>query len=237
MSEKQEYSAQEILDFCMAALPILEGEIRPSTSLEKHQETEQMANIYNGLSNEYPDADKVYWGCRAWQLWLWQPVLMSVWAASIKNVVMDVSGLCHQMEEVLADYFVLPEQILKIVTQEQAVFQTANHLKEWILCELPLIKPHYALSEKLADYFLGDGVLKALAVAHHFGLLDYNQVIELEKLWKVALNQRCSGWLRWIEEEQQFLVEMVTCCQDYRRQDMDYCAGCPKTRKKADRCH
>ncbi|MCP1660402.1 (2Fe-2S)-binding protein [Neisseria perflava] len=159
-------------------------------------------------------------------------MFVGVWAASVKQVCLDFSGFQHRMGEVFTESFTLAEQPVVVRPSEKIVFQTASHLKTWALRELHLIQVHYPLSEKLALYFLGDSVLKALAAAHRVGLLGRVQTEDLAAQWQQALALRCNGRLMWQNDAQEFLVEMVGCCQHFRRKDADYCAGCPKTRKK-----
>ena len=226
---------QEIVGFCARALSALEGDVRPSENLAEGCEADEMALIFNNLAAEYPEAGAVYWGCRAWLLWMWQPVYLGVWAASVRSVSPDFSGFRHRMDGLFTARYRIAAQDLPVSDKREAVFQTASHLKMWMSDNLPLIQPHYPLGGKLAGYSLGDAVLKALSAAYGFGLLPRGEVARLEQWWRQALDVRCSGALAWDEEAQDFRVELAACCQHYRRTNEGYCAGCPKTRQKC-RC-
>lgn len=232
MRVNQTCTLREIIDFCAHHLPALSGEVRPSENGLGDTSAHEMAKIFNGLAQTYPEAQQIYWGCRSWQLWMWQPVFVGVWAASLKGVSVNFDGFGHQMNDVFTGKYSLPEQLLPVQDTAQSIFQTASHLKIWLLRQLAVIRVHYQMSEKLAAYFLGDAVLKALSVAHRLGLLNAAQIPELEQTWQTALNLRCKGRLVWQEAENGFLVELTSCCQHFRRAGAEYCEGCPKTRTK-----
>ncbi len=224
---------EDILSFCAAALPALEGRVSASADeTGTAAETVEMAAICNGLRRAFPDAGAVYWGCRAWQLWIWQPVFLAVWSASLKNTLPDLTYFSHRMGGTFTEPFTIAAHTPAVFdTTESAVFQTALSLQRWQAAQLPLIAPHFAVSGKLAGYFLGDMTLKALAGIHHCGLADADTVRRLETLWHQAFGFRCNGRLRWLETEQGFQVEMMACCQLYRVDGTPYCQGCPKLRK------
>lgn len=222
---------QKLADFCSDCLPALAGNIRPS----EHAAAEaaaQMHTIYQGLAKAYPEAGAIYWGSRAWKLWLWQPVFIGVWAASCHHVSPRFDDFAHCMNPLFTEAYTLPPQDLAVLRQDEAVAETAAHLKAWAVRELALLQTHYPLPEKLALYYLGDALLNALASAHRFGLIDANETLRLEKMWQAALDIRCCGGLVWQEDAQEFLVEMLSCCQHYRRNGAEHCQGCPKTRKQ-----
>lgn len=229
------YTMREVLDFCTHHLPALAGDIGPSETYSSEEAAEQMGGIFTRLAQAYPEAQAIYWGCRTWQLWLWQPVFIGVWAASVKGVSVDFNGFRHRMGDLFTDRFLIDEQILAVQTVEESIVQTAARLKSWLLRQLALIQPYYKITDKLAGYFLGDAILKALVVAQRFGLLTAQQTLAMEKIWHQTLNLRCKGWLVWQEDAHEFLVEMTACCQHYRREGAEYCAGCPKLRQKC-RC-
>ncbi|MDO5639396.1 MAG: siderophore ferric iron reductase [Neisseria sp.] len=223
---------------CAETLPALAGEIRPSESPADWlvHESAEMAKIHANLKREYAHAGEVYWGCRAWQLWIWQPVYLAVWAAAVWRVAPDLGGFRHRMGEVFTDAYTLPEQMLAAQAAQQAVLQTALHLQGWMQRQRSLILPHYPLADKLAQYFLGDTVLKALAAAQRFGLMDKEAALQQQQWWQAALDCRCQGRLVWLEAERGFQVEMAACCQHYRCHEGTLCTGCPKSRKQQREC-
>lgn len=230
-SHKSSLTLQKLIDLCSECLPALAGSIRPSEYAAGHAAA-QMHTIYHGLSQACPEAGAVYWGSRAWQLWLWQPVFIGVWGASCHHVSPRFDDFAHCMNPLFTEAYTLPPQNLAVLPQDQAVAETAAHLKKWALRELALLQNHYPLPEKLALYYLGDALLNALASAHRFSLMDAAETLRLEKIWQAALGIRCCGGLVWQEDAQEFLVEMLSCCQHYRRNGAKHCQGCPKTRKQ-----
>ena len=231
MAQQPHHSLQEILDFCSSRLPALAGSVRPSEAFADDADG-QMAKILRDLNRAYPEAGPIYWICRVWQLWLWQPVFIGVWAASLWRVSIDMDGFYHRMGMLFTESYTLPEQTLVSATESAAVWQTAIYLKHWQQRELVRIRRYGAMSDKLADYFLGDAVLQALATAHRLGLMSREETQRAEQIWQQALAFRCHGRLLWQEDAQEFFVAKVSCCQHYRRQDAEYCVGCPKTRAK-----
>lgn len=225
------HTLREIIDFCAYYLPALSGEVCAPEHCLPDEADRQIGGIFKRLANAYPQAQQVYWGCRTWQLWLWQPVFIGVWSSSVKGVSIEFYGFRHRMGDLFTDRFVMVDQNVNVQNVSLSVFQTALHLKQWLVRELALIQPYYKMNEKLAGYFLADAVLQALAAAHRFGLLDRQQTSGLEKMWQTALDMRCFGRLVWQENAREFLVETVSCCQHFRREGADYCTGCPKLRQ------
>ena len=231
------HSLNDIIAFFARYLPALQGSVRPSETPvcactdDKHEDA-QMAEIFASLADAYPEAGSIYWGCRTWQLWMWQPVFLGVWAASVQRVCIDFESFTHQMGDLFTEPYTLPEQTLRILAREEAIVQTASGLQNRLTRELGRIRPHYLMTDKLASYFLGDAVLKALAAGHRIGILSKADVPDLAQIWQSALPLPRHGRLVWQEEAQEYLVELTACCQHYRRNGADYCTGCPKTRRK-----
>lgn len=224
------YTFREIIDFCSQYLPALAGKIRPTEACGQNHPADQMAAVFHELSVAHPEATRIYWGCRAWQLWIWQPVFLGVWTASIKGVSLNFNTFCHQMSHLFTGKYSVSDQTFQTQSISTAITQTASHLKTWAMQELLVLQPHYPMPEKLAGYFLGDAVLQALAAAQRLGLLTISQTENLAVLWQQALSLRCNGWLSWQDNSHEFQVERAGCCQHYRRKEADYCIGCPKKR-------
>lgn len=220
----------EILDRYAGILPALCGRVMPSENQQDNAAAD-IGALYRALAETYPEAGAVYWGCRTWQLWIWQPVFLCVWAASAEGCVVALDGFCNQTAGLFTAGFSLPDHRPRAADGKEAVVQTASQLKQWLAQQLPLLQTHYPLPEKLAGYLFGDSVLNALASAHRLGLLDRNATELAARRWQQVLGLRCNGRLTWQPEQQEFLVEMVACCQHHRRAEGDYCNGCPKTRK------
>lgn len=221
---------QEIIRFCARALPALDGDTSSEIS-DSRREADGMALIFRSLAAAYPEAGAVYWGCRTWLLWMWQPVYLGAWSASVLGVSPDFSGFRHSFDGLFTSRFCIAAQDCAVGDRQKAVFKTAAHLKTYMQDALPLIQPHYPLSGKLAAYFLGDAVLNALSAAHALRLLPRNETETLAHQWQEALAVRCNGSLVWDGETQGFQTKLAACCQHYRREDGDFCSGCPKTRR------
>ena len=169
-------------------------------------------------------------GRSIWLLWMWQPVYLGVWAASVKGASPDFSGFAHTFDGLFTARFGIAVQDCTVRLRQEAVSRTATDLKAYLYASLPLIRPHYPLGAKLAEYFLGDAVLKALSAAHALRLLSRGETEMLARQWQDALAVRCNGALVWDGETQGFQAQLAACCQHYRREDGEFCSGCPKTR-------
>lgn len=161
---------------------------------------------------------------------MWQPVYLGVWAASVKGASPDFSGFAHTFDGLFTARFGIAVQDCTVRLRQEAVSRTATDLKAYLYASLPLIRPHYPLGAKLAEYFLGDAVLKALSAAHALRLLSRGETEMLAPQWQDALAVRCNGALVWDGETQGFQAQLAACCQHYRREDGEFCSGCPKTR-------
>lgn len=215
----------DLLDTFRHTLPALNGRA-VSAGAALPCATDEAARLYRGLQTAFPDAGAVYWGCRSWQIWLWQPVFFSVWTAALWQAATDLRGFGQEMSAQFSHGFCVYEQPLQ--AQPQAVFQAACALRVWMRAQLPLWQPHYPLKEKLAACFLDDAVLNALAAAHRCGLLNRRQTAEQERLWRQYASQpRCCGRLLWTDEG--CAVQPAVCCQ-HDRSGASPCAACPKRR-------
>ena len=230
MSLTNTLAIQDIIRFCALALPALDGDARPSETEADSREAEIMASAFGRLSVAHPEAGAVYWACRTWLLWMWQPVYLGVWAASVKGASPDFSGFAHTFDGLFTARFGIAVQDCTVRLRQEAVSRTATDLKAYLYASLPLIRPHYPLGAKLAEYFLGDAVLKALSAAHALRLLSRGETEMLARQWQDALAVRCNGALVWDGETQGFQAQLAACCQQYRREDGEFCSGCPKTR-------
>ena len=160
MSLPNTLAIQDIIRFCALALPALDGDTRPSETEADSREAEIMASAFGRLSVAHPEAGAVYWACRTWLLWMWQPVYLGVWAASVKGASPDFSGFAHTFDGLFTARFGIAVQDCTVRLRQEAVSRTATDLKAYLYASLPLIRPHYPLGAKLAEYFLGDAVLK-----------------------------------------------------------------------------
>lgn len=224
-------SIQEIIRFCARALPALDGDTADGTEESDGREAAEMAAVFRRFADACPEAGAVYWGCRVWQLWMWQPVYLGVWAASVQGVAPDFSGFRHRFDGLFTARYRIAAQDLAVRDRQEAAGLTAVRLKAWMADNLPLMLPHYPLSMKLAEYFLGDAVLKALSAACLFSLLPRAETEILAAQWLKALALPRSGNLVWMEQEARFRTELSVCCQHFRREAGVYCEGCPKTRR------
>lgn len=85
-------------------------------------------------------------------------------------------------------------------------------------------------------YFLADAILKALAAAHRFGLQNAEQIWQQHEYWRAAFPSRCVGKLIWLDDMQEFHVELAACCQHYRRAEKEFCVGCLKLKQYSYDC-
>lgn len=213
---------------CNRLFPALNASTQTVSGCLKTQEFE-LHKLFANLHAAHPQADDVYWAARTWQLWLWQPAYVAVWVAA-RGFAVDLRGGAHETAAAFTDSFRLPEQILHHHTPKQAIELAWQNLQIWTAEQFALCAPHWQISEKLAHYFVYDGILKALAAAHRFGWQTRAEVEYGERVWRETIAARCFGELLWVGDT--FQVNMLACCQHYRRDsDTMMCDTCPKNRR------
>lgn len=132
MSLPNTLAIQDIIRFCALALPALDGDARPSETEADSREAEIMASAFGRLSVAHPEAGSVYWACRTWLLWMWQPVYLGVWAASVKGASPDFSGFAHTFDGLFTARFGIAVQDCTVRLRQEAVSRTATDLKAYL---------------------------------------------------------------------------------------------------------
>ena len=132
MSLPNTLAIQDIIRFCALALPDLDGDARPSETEADSREAEIMASAFGRLSVAHPEAGAVYWACRTWLLWMWQPVYLGVWAASVKGASPDFSGFAHTFDGLFTARFGIAVQDCTVRLRQEAVSRTATDLKAYL---------------------------------------------------------------------------------------------------------
>lgn len=216
-----------------ALFPALNVHACPKISDSVAHEQQEMQTLYARLQAAYPHADAVYFSARTWQLWLWQPIYVAVWAAE-RGYLVDLQGGTHRTQAIFTEQFRLPEHDL---VHSADVHQAAwGNIQNWLAEQWVLCPNTWQISEKLAHYWVYDGILKALAAAHRFGLLNRHDTEHATAIWRDTIQHRCFGTLSWLEDDN-FQANLRTCCQHYRRDEQAIlCEGCPKRRNTQCDC-
>ncbi|XXQ69279.1 hypothetical protein ACKLNO_05305 [Neisseriaceae bacterium B1] len=110
----------EIIAPLNLALPMLDVHI-PTQPYDKNKEINILLQLCASLRKNHSEADSVYWHSRAWQLWLWQMVYLSVWSVARFQAALDIRKLCHETGEVFTRECRLPEQEIAPLSPQVAV--------------------------------------------------------------------------------------------------------------------
>ncbi|MBR9788620.1 MAG: siderophore ferric iron reductase, partial [Vibrionaceae bacterium] len=188
-------------------------------------------DLYQQLSDAYPEAGRAYWLTRTWDLLCWQPVyvaLISIYhfhslpnlyamAQSVKPCF--VSGYRFEDESLFrGDHKTL---ISTAGAQIKALFDYyQNQMSEWIR-----IRPGFT------HQLISDGILVGLMrLQRYFPQLTKAMIREHAVLWLQALDLDTDNALALYELSSAQSLKLVrkSCCLVYKCEGRKLCANCPR---------
>jgi siderophore ferric iron reductase len=220
-----------LLDQIGGLLPMLQGQ---QTQIVERIPEEQLVLLHDTIAAMYPAAGKVYWSARTWQVWTWQSVYVNVIAVHRYGVALDITTLLPHVEDDFVSGFTIGAQPVTVLGRDAAMRQAQQSCLAWIARYAPVVCQFGGFSAKLARQYSADSMLGAFMYMESQSMLSKDEALYYSQLWVQGLALPKPSTIRCIDQPvRHLLLENAVCCQHYRRDPDNLCAGCP--RKKTGR--
>lgn len=188
-----------------------------------------IALLHATIAKTYPEAGKVYWSARTWQVWSWQSVYVNVIATQLYGAAVDVSHLVPCIKDDFVDGFTIAGHVVVAGNRDAAVAAAQAACRNWVARYAPVVSQYGSFSEKVARQYMVDSMLGALMYLQSKSLLSNVAALQEAKVWADSMALVKPSTLSCVPLPQpHLLLHNALCCQHYRRDKDALCPGCPR---------
>src|SRR5690606_34619107 len=109
---------------------------------------QEIASLYQSIAQKYPEAGKVYWSARTWQVWAWQSIYLNVMTTHLYGIALDTSGVVPHVQDDVASGFDIAQQAVVARGCDAALIDAQQACLKWIERYTPVVSRYGAFSEK-----------------------------------------------------------------------------------------
>lgn len=223
---------------CERVTPYLKGELGRSTKemiSTQGSNLVQIKSLYRGLQTNSPEAEKVYWLTRSWDLLTWQPLYLAFTAIYSMKSLPNLSHMAqHQKHGLIAGFRLNEAECTRgdyaclIHKAGQQLSQMFEHyrveLDLWLRC-----RPGFV------QHLVADAILaKLLEVQKQHSEMTDSLVLHHAKLWLSAFNisNKHLASLYLSKLDNKLKLSRTSCCSVYKTKSGTVCDNCPRLRQK-----
>lgn len=229
-----------MFDLCRQVYPHLDGKFQCTDNhkVDHHwiegstEDVRVIQQLHNKLQENTPNAGRVYWMTRSWNLLCWQPIYISFIAIYALKVLPDFSQFKQQYQHSSITGFVFKNGTIRSGETDQLIALACAQL-------CPLFE-HYRLQldsftrcrTSYVQRLLADLVLSSLIkVRDNIELFNDSDLLSHAKLWLTELGIPEHYYHPLIKNNGSPITHIRTsCCLTYKANN-DLCANCPKIDK------
>lgn len=229
-------------------LPSMTLDLQPAACGElatNGPESKQMSQLYQAIQDSEPEAGRFYWSAQCWNMLCWQPVILSVVAASEFQLITDVRQMGQRVQGARVAGLSIPEAAFTLAQNPASLINSCGfHLRKLLdtlleqTCEQVPINPNLA-KRLFADRLLGTLLLlQRLNSNGKYSNTSHQHTEMLASQWLEAIDLQGASDLMRLEHqtdamsspEERLALNRKGCCQHFRKRGGKVCASCPKNK-------
>ncbi|WP_319552525.1 siderophore ferric iron reductase [uncultured Vibrio sp.] len=220
-----------------AVTPYLHGELGNVNQGEIHTDNDInpiIQDLYQQLSEAYPEAGKAYWLTRTWDLLCWQPVyvaLISIYHfRSLPNLYAMAQSVkpCFVTGYRFEDESLVQGDYKTLISAAGAQIRSLFDYYQIQMSEWTRIRPGFT------HQLISDGILAGLMrLQQHFPQMTNAMIREHAVLWLEALDLDTENVHSLYEQSVEHPLKLVrkSCCLVYKCEGRELCENCPRLAK------
>ncbi|MBP0048761.1 siderophore ferric iron reductase [Marinobacterium sp. AK62] len=237
IEQSEDSSAQKLAELCwklLPALPVDQGSLSaPNVMVLTRAQDGQLEALVSALAKHHPEAGRHYWSVRAWNLLMWQPVLVTLLATEVMSRPVDLLQLGQKCQDTVVAGMVLGDEILPSgVLSRSEMGAYLREVSEVTLTDLGRV---IRINSALARRLLADRVLSTLLrIRPLLAEASNTRAHSLAEHWLRAAGLKSASALMEFElpdRSPALALDRKGCCQHFRRQDGGLCKTCPRQSK------
>lgn len=233
----EDSSAKKLAELCrklLPALPVDQGSLSASNVMVLARAHDgQLEALVAALATHHPEAGRHYWSVRAWNLLMWQPVLVTLLATEVMSRPVDLLQLGQKCQGTVVAGMVLGDEVLPSGVLSRS--EVAAHLREVSEVALKDLGRVIRINSALARRLLADRMLSTLLrIRPLLADSSHARACSLAEHWLRAAGLKGASALMEFELQDRssaLALERKGCCQHFRRQDGCLCKTCPRQSK------
>ncbi|WP_243978146.1 siderophore ferric iron reductase [Vibrio natriegens] len=217
-----------------AITPYLHGDLGSIREGEIHTDNDInpiIQDLYQQLSEAFPEAGRAYWLTRTWDLLCWQPVYVALISIYHFHSLPNLYGMAQSVKPCFVSGYRFQDKSL-VQGDHQTLINTAgaqikslfdyyqNQMSEWTR-----IRPGFT------HQLISDGILVGLMrLQQHFPQMTNAMIREHAVLWLQALDLDTNNALSLYEPSVALPLKLVrkSCCLVYKCEGRKLCDNCPR---------
>lgn len=232
---------EQLFEQCKQVTPYLKGELGRSLKgmISQHgSNLPQIKSLYRELQISTPEAEKVYWLTRSWDLLTWQPLYLAFVAIYNMKSLPNLGNMAqyHRGDLIAGFRFDNTDECIQgdyeglISRAGQQLSQMFEHYRSeldlWIRC-----RPGF-VQHLLADALLA----KLIQVQRRHREMTDGFILHHAKLWLAAFNisDKHLASLYLSKLDNKLRLSRTSCCSVYKTKSGVLCDNCPRLRRSKD---
>lgn len=233
VSRLSEPSEAQLIQLCRRILPGLnveKGSLGSELMVFNRGNSHEIGRLIEALQQQYPEAGRHYWSARAWNLMIWQPVLLALLATELLQQTLNLAQVGQHRSGTLVAGMTLGNGAIdgRAACRRQAM----AHLREACESLLAELGQQIRVNPALLRRLLADRILATLLrMRSSLMQCDNTDIRLLAEHWLDGTGLQGASTLMMFSLPhggQELALDRKACCQHYRRQDGELCKTCPR---------
>ncbi|MFC0172249.1 siderophore ferric iron reductase [Vibrio comitans] len=229
---------QGLLDNCRTLSPYLDGQSHRNPKFAEGElwisssedELESLQYLYDSIRQAYPDAGRVYWATRTWDLLCWQPLAIAFVAVYQSGVAPSFDSFHQRVSPCLISGFQFQTQILQYDNIESLILRVSTDLEALFSQYRKRLNDITRCSENFSNQLLADNLLGNLINLQRLSPSTASAtLLEQLQFWIEGLKLPTSIWNTIVSSPNEPIVRVRrSCCLADRVEGGALCSDCPR---------
>ncbi|MFC0058747.1 siderophore ferric iron reductase [Vibrio inusitatus] len=229
---------QGLLDNCRALSPYLDGQSLLEPKFAKGElwisscgdELESIQFLYDSIRQAYPDAGRVYWATRTWDLLCWQPLAIAFVAVYQSGVAPSFEHFYQKASSCLITGFQIQTQTLQHDNVESLISRVSINLEALFSDYRKRLNEVTRCSTNFSNQLLADNLLGNLINLQRMSPSTASAtLLEQLRFWIEGLKLPNSIWNTIVSSANEPIVRVRrSCCLADRVEGGALCSDCPR---------